>query len=58
MGNLYTLIGEKEEVLKMLELAYSQHSRRLFQLRTHTLLEPLHSDPRYQAIVKKINFPE
>jgi TolB-like protein len=44
----------KEETLKLLEDAYREHSPRLIFLQNEPVFDFLHSDPRYQALVKKL----
>ncbi len=47
----------KNETLQQLEQAYQEHDPWLVHLHTNPTYDFLHSDPRYQAIVKKIGLP-
>ena len=49
--------GDKDETLKYLEAAYREHSPSMIALQTESLFRFLHSDPRYQALVKKVGLP-
>jgi len=49
--------GRKEQTLHLLEQAYSDHSPRIIFLQNEPVFDFLHSDPRYQALVKKIGLP-
>lgn len=46
--------GDKEETLKYLEASYRNHDPDLVFLQNQPEFDFLHSDPRYQALVKKI----
>jgi TolB-like protein/DNA-binding winged helix-turn-helix (wHTH) protein len=47
----------KEETLKLLEVAYREHSPRLIFLQNEPLFDFLHSDTRYQSLAKKLPVP-
>ena len=49
--------GDKDEVLKYLATAYRDHSPNMVGLQTEPIFDFLHSDLRYQALVKKIGLP-
>lgn len=53
----YALLGEKDEAFQWLSTAYDSHDPNLISLRTDFRLNSLHSDARYQALVKKMGFP-
>ena len=48
---------EKEETLRLLEQAYDEHSPRLIFLQNEPEFDFLHSEPRYQEIVRKMGLP-
>jgi TolB-like protein/Flp pilus assembly protein TadD len=54
----YAWRGEKNKAFEWLERAYRQHDGGLTQLKTDPLLAALRSDPRFKAMLKKINLPE
>jgi TolB-like protein/DNA-binding winged helix-turn-helix (wHTH) protein len=49
--------GRKEQTLRLLEQAYGEHSPRIIFLQNEPAFDFLHSNPRYQALVKKIGLP-
>src|SRR5580700_11360547 len=51
------LTRDKEETLKYLEAAYREHSSRLINIQNEPVFDFLHSDQRYQSLVKKIGLP-
>ncbi len=53
----YARLGRKDEALQYLELAYREHQPYLVHLQSDPDLDVLHSDPRYQQIVKKMALP-
>ena len=53
----YAALGEKEDAIRCLQEAYQQHSPRLVLLQHYPDFDFLHSDPRYQAVVKGMGLP-
>jgi len=53
----YGRLGRKDEALRCLEQAYAEHVPWLIFIQSEPDFDFLHSDPRYQAIVKKIGLP-
>ena len=49
--------GRKEEAIQHLQQAFQQRDPMLIHLQHEPDLDPLHSDPRYWAIVKKMGMP-
>lgn len=50
----YAQIGDKEKALEWLEEAYVRHSKELPYLRNNPSLNDLNSDPRYKALLQRI----
>lgn len=50
-------LGDKEETLKFLEAAYRERSPWIVFLQDEPVFDFLHSDQRYQELVKKIGLP-
>ncbi|HZP16368.1 MAG TPA: tetratricopeptide repeat protein, partial [Terriglobales bacterium] len=57
LAGAYAQAGRKEEALRSLEAAYRERSPKLVFLQNAPNFDSLHSDPRYQAIVKKMGLP-
>ncbi len=53
----YALLGEKDQAFAWLGKAYEQHSDLLVGLKGDYHLDNLHSDPRYQDLLRRIGFP-
>jgi len=53
----YSGTGQKEEALLWLEKAYDSHDE-LTWLKVDPMFKPLHDDPRYQDLLKRVGFPE
>jgi serine/threonine protein kinase/Flp pilus assembly protein TadD len=53
----YLGLGDKDQALTFLERAYEEHDPGLFTLKVSRLLDPLRSDPRFQALLRRMNFP-
>jgi tetratricopeptide (TPR) repeat protein len=51
------LMGRKEEALQLLEQAYARHESSVLWCLGEPVLLTLKNEPRYQAILKKLNFP-
>jgi serine/threonine protein kinase/tetratricopeptide (TPR) repeat protein len=54
---LYADLGDKDHAFEWLNIAYQEHCTWLAWLRTDPLLTPLHSDPRFAELERKIAFP-
>lgn len=56
---IYAGLGDKEKTFEWLERAYSERSYYLpVYLKTDARLDSLHSDPRYQDLIRRIGLPE
>jgi hypothetical protein len=55
---LYADLGSKDEAFKWLDTAYREHDFRLVSLKTDFLLDPLHSDPRFAELVRRVGLPQ
>jgi tetratricopeptide (TPR) repeat protein len=52
------LMGRKQEALGILEDAYNRHDIEVLTVLSQPDLVSLRNEPRYQALVRKINFPQ
>jgi TolB-like protein/DNA-binding winged helix-turn-helix (wHTH) protein/Flp pilus assembly protein TadD len=57
VADLYAQLSLKEETLHFLEEAYKERSPRLAWLQSWPAYDFLHSDQRYQAVVRQIGLP-
>ena len=56
-GQIYSALGDKDRALGALEHAWAVRDPGLMNIRVDAFLDPLRSDPRFDAIVKRMNFP-
>jgi serine/threonine protein kinase/tetratricopeptide (TPR) repeat protein len=58
LAELYADIGDRDHAFEWLDIGYQERCPWMVWLRTDPLLDPLHSDPRYAELVKKMGFPQ
>ena len=51
-------LGERDRALAELEHAYEEHDERMIWLSIDPRFEGLHSDPRFQDLLRRMNFPQ
>jgi TolB-like protein/Tfp pilus assembly protein PilF len=56
-ASIYTHLGEKEQAVECLEKAYQQHTPALYQLKESRTWDSLRSEPRFQNLLRRMNFP-
>ena len=54
LASIHTALGERAEAYRLLELAFQERDGDLFYLNIDPKFDALRSDPRYEAILKKI----
>jgi len=54
----YLGLGEKDRALTYLEQAYEEQDPGLFYLKASPLLDSLRSEPRFQALLRRVNFTQ
>jgi len=55
MAQISVALGNRDEAFTYLELAYETHWLLLLTLKVEELWDPLRSDPRFKALLKKMN---
>jgi len=55
---VYAFRGQSDEAIHWLERAYVQKNVYLYYIKSDWLLKHLGSDPRYKALLRKMNLPE
>jgi hypothetical protein len=58
LATIYAALGEKSRALDALDQAYAERSFSLDFLKTDPELDSLRSEPRFQALVLRMNFPQ
>jgi hypothetical protein len=56
-AQVYAFRNQSEEAFGWLDRAYAQRDGGLIGTKVDPLLKSLHNDPRYAALLKKLNFP-
>jgi TolB-like protein/Tfp pilus assembly protein PilF len=58
IGEIYALRGQSDEAMRWLMRAFTQKDSFLINLKSDTALVPLNDDPRFKALLQKMNLPE
>jgi len=54
----YTGLGQKDQAVTWLERAYEDHDQWMVFAASYPGLDPLHSEPRFQALLRRMHFPQ
>jgi serine/threonine protein kinase len=54
----YLRVGQKEETFRWLEQAYKERCPNIVVLKSAAEWDPIRSDPRFQALLRKLNLPQ
>ena len=54
----YIGLGEKGEAMSWLERAYEEHDQWMVYIKSYPGWDALRSEPRFQALVRRMNFPQ
>jgi serine/threonine-protein kinase len=57
IATLYTHAGEKGKALDWLEIAFQEKMQDLVYLNVYPTWDPLRDDPRFQELIRRMNFP-
>jgi tetratricopeptide (TPR) repeat protein len=57
LGEIYAQLGDREAALSALERAYEVKDAGLSTMLVDPWLDPVRKEPRFEAIVRKMNFP-
>ena len=57
IAQVYAFRGEKDKAFDWLQIAFNEHDTGMLGLLVDPLLRSSHDDPRYKALVAKMNFP-
>jgi len=57
IAQVYAFRGEKEKAFEWLQNSFNEHDTGMLGLLVDPLIRDLHGDPRYKALVAKMNFP-
>jgi TolB-like protein/Flp pilus assembly protein TadD len=57
VARIYTALGKKDEALRWLETAYRERAALMVFLKIDPRLDDLRSEPRFQDLLRRMNFP-
>jgi tetratricopeptide (TPR) repeat protein len=57
IADVYALRGQSDEAMRWLERAYRQKDASLYYIKSDLPLKSLETDPRYKALLRKMNLP-
>ncbi len=57
-AGVYTGLGDKDQALNWLQKAYEERSDYLVYIQLEPTFDPLHDDPRFRELVRRLNLPE
>lgn len=57
VAEVYVSLGDRDEAMRWLERAYRDHDAWLALLKVWPRFDPLRSDPRFQDLLRRLNFP-
>ena len=55
---IYLALGEKGQALNQLEKGYEYHDAWLNEIKAWPWFDPFQNEPRYQELIRKMNFPQ
>ena len=58
IANYYALLGSKENSFRYLDKAYANHDVALTNIKTERDFDPLHADPRYTTLLRRMGLPQ
>jgi len=57
VAQVHAFRNESDEAFQWLDRAYARRDSGLIGIKTDPFLKSLHQDPRFAALLKKLNFP-
>lgn len=57
IAQIYSALGDRDRAFQWLDRAFTDRNWPLYFCRVDPLLQSLHSDPRWDAFVQRMNFP-
>jgi len=54
----YAGLGDKDKAFAWLDRSFESHDEAIYWTKNHPMFEPLHEDPRYKSMLKRLGLPE
>jgi hypothetical protein len=58
LSKLYLALSDREQSLQLLQKAFEARDPGMMDIKIDPELDPLRSEPRFQDLVRRMNFPE
>lgn len=58
LASLYAALGDKDHAFAELDRAFDEHDWQLQRIKADPFMDPLRDDPRFKAMLKRMNLPE
>ena len=58
LAEAYLGLGQKDQAVTWLERAYEEHDQYMVFANSYPGLDPLRSEPRFEALMRRMNFPQ
>jgi hypothetical protein len=58
LSKLHLALSDREQALRLLENAFEARDPRMIYIKVDPELDPLRSEPRFQELIRRMNFPE
>ena len=55
---IYIAMGQKDQAIALLQKAFEEHSALVTSLKSDTIYDSMRSDPRFQDLLRRLQFPE
>ncbi len=58
VASIYAGLGDKDRAFEFLQKGYEEHSASMVYLKVDPFWDNLRSEPRYQDLLRRMNFPQ
>jgi hypothetical protein len=58
LSKLHLALSDREQALRLLQNAFEARDPRMIYIKVAPDLDPLRSEPRFQELLRRMNFPE
>jgi len=58
LADIYGALGEKDRAFALLDMAYDERDNMMILLKVEPVFDPLRPDPRFEALLRRVGFPQ